>query len=177
MGVSHCFFGVSRSMKTIPAHIVDSTWREINNLAPSDAQQLMERLGEEQPVLMAYLMAAEGDVFNPDERSLFAYLGLVVWQIMARGDSALPPVSEDRLETAEAANIRMLEYLEGETEADFSQTVQTLTHHYNQIEVLRFVLEALMEQTDGSNGIRTENTGLVMIHLKSIIDCLDQNPA
>ncbi len=162
-------------MKPIPYDLVENTWRAVSVMAPEEAQKSMQAMGEEQPMLLAYLMAAEDENFNEEERGLFVYIGFVVWRIMSEGGGAAPVINEERIERAEAGNLKMLEYLEGETEADFAQTVETLSNSYNQREVLRYVVEALMEEPEEGEFFREENKGLAMLHLKTVIDCLDQS--
>jgi len=73
----------------------------------------------------------------------------------------------------EDKNFNMLEYLEGETETDFFATVATIIENYNQPEVLKYVVEALMEEDGEAVAIRNENAGIMMIYLKTVLDCFD----
>ena len=41
-------------------------------------------------------------------------------------------------------------------------------------EVLKYVVEALMEETEEDALIRDDNKGIMMIYLKTIIDCFDE---
>ena len=44
---------------------------------------------------------------------------------------------------------------------------------YSQPEVLKYVVEAIMEQPDEDCVIRDENLGVMFLDLKTVIDCFD----
>ena len=46
-------------MKTIPDKVIDKTWKRIDELTPEQGQRLMEKMTEEQPFIVAYLLAVE----------------------------------------------------------------------------------------------------------------------
>lgn len=136
--------------------------------------KLINLMSKEQPFILTYLMAIDNVILNQDERELLFYLGVVVWQIMSQGSTPLPKVTQETLDEVEESNTKMLEYLEGESETSFIETVETIVKNYNQPEVLRYVIEALMEESDEESLIRDEYKGIMMINLKTVIDCLDK---
>jgi hypothetical protein len=160
-------------MEPIPANIVEETWKRIASLSPCRAPGLIKRMGKEQPVVLAYLLAVDHDLLNDDERQLLLYLGVVVWQIMSQGSQPLPMITEDRLDAVEAKNIKMVEYLEGETEESFLDATRTIIRNYRQPEVLKYVVEAIMEEPEEGCAIRDENRGILFLDLKTVIDCFD----
>lgn len=161
-------------MNKISGEIVERTWKEMSSMSPLNYPKLINKMSKEQPVILAYLMAVGDELFNEDERELILYLGVVVWRIMSRGNEPLPSVTEKILDEVEDKNIKMLEYLEGESETDFFATVATIIENYNQPEVLRYVVEALMEDNEEGVDIKEENIGMIMIYLKTVIDCFDK---
>lgn len=158
-------------MKPISPEIVEATWKRIGGMSPSQIPKLIQQMEREQPVILVYLMAAGDDILNRDERELLLYLGVVVWQIMLQGDTLPPEVSEEDLAEVEKSNTKMLEYLGGEMEDDFVKTTQKIMVNYGQPEVLKYIIEALME--DEEDLIRDENKGMLVIFLKTVIDCLN----
>jgi len=161
-------------MNTISADIVERTWRDMSTMSPENFPEVIRKFSKEQPFILTYLMALGESVFNEDERELLLYLGVVVWRMMSRGNKPLPKVTEQMIDEAEQKNVEMLRYLEGESETGFTETTATVMGNYNQPEVLRYVVEALMEDDDEDIVIRDEYLGIMMIYLKTIIDCLDQ---
>jgi len=160
-------------MDMITSDIVERTWKEIATLSPRRMPRLVRRMGREQPLVLAYLMAVDNDILNQDERELLLYLGVVVWQITSQGSQPLPKVTEDILDEAEARNTKMAEYLQGETEVGFEEATRTIIRNYGQPEVLRCVVEALIEEPEERCLIRDENRGIMLLDLKTVIDCLD----
>lgn len=167
-------------MKPISSHIVENTWKEVGGMEPWQVPELVNKMGKQQPVILAYTLAVDNDVFNQAERELLLYLALVVWRIMSKGDTPLRNITEDILERAENANLKMLEYFEKESDAGFFEAAELMIKNYNQPEVLRYILDAVMEEECDVMGedfeenlVRDENKGLMIIHLKTIIDCFD----
>ncbi len=160
-------------METISSEIVEKTWREMSSTPPEDFPEIIEQITKEQPIVLAYLLGVGGDTLNQDERELLLYLGIVIWQIMLQAESSLPQVTEEIMDNAETLNMEMLEYLEGEAENDFINTVVMISNNYQQPEVLKYIVEALMEETNEDCVITNENKGIMMIYLKSVIDCFN----
>jgi hypothetical protein len=160
-------------MEKISADIVERIWRRFGGMSPSEGPSRVQVMSEEQPLLLAYLMTMGEEDFNQDERELLLYVGMVVWQIMKEGAVELPQVDEDTLRPVEKKNLNMLDYLQSEPESDFEDTVKIIFENYNQTEVLRYVLDAIMEETEDGAHVRDENKGLMLYFLKNLIDCLD----
>jgi hypothetical protein len=159
----------SMDKNSISAEVVERTWQRIAALSPKDAPKLIQRMTKEQPVILAYLMAVDSDIFNDEERQILLYLGVVVWQIMLQGGRPIPKVTEKVLDEAEAKNLKMVEYLRSETE----EATRKIIGSYGQPDVLRYVVDAIMEDTEGSNPVREENKGIMFLDLKTVIDCFD----
>jgi hypothetical protein len=158
---------------SISAEVVETIWQRIASKPARGAQKLVNRMSKEQPVVLAYLMAVDTDIFNQSEREVLLFLGVVVWQIMLQKTRPLTKVTEEILDKAEADNLKMAEYLRGETEAGFEEATRKIIGNYKQPEVLRYVVEAIMEDTEESSPIREENKGIMLLDLKTVIDCLD----
>ena len=90
--------------------------------------------------------------------------------IMSQGDTPLIRIKPNVLDEAEDANMKMLECLEGEPESSFIKII----NNYSQPVVLKYVIEALMEEPEEDCLIRDENKGIVTIYLKTVIDCFNK---
>lgn len=161
-------------MNKIAAEAVEKTWQQMATMSVGEGRSLAQKMTKEQPFVQTYLLAVGQRDFNPDEAQLLFYLGMVVWQVFARSGQPLSKLSGDVLDRCERANMKMLDYLEDEPMPDFTRIVESLTCNYNQIDVLRYVVEALMEEPEEECDIREESVGIMLIHLKTVIDCLDQ---
>lgn len=162
-------------MQKIPPEAVENTWERMASLPPDEAPPLIQRFETEQPAVLAYLMEADSDDLNQDERELLLFLGLTVWQIMSQGPQPPPLVSIEMLEEAEERNVEWMESLEQKAVAHEEEAGLAMVLNYQQPDVLQGVLEALMEDEEQPDPgvIRDETKGLLLLSLKTVIDCLD----
>ena len=163
-------------MDPIPEDVVDNTWRVMSRMKSARMTRLVEKMSIRQPVLLAYLMAAgEADFLTEEEKESLLYMGVVIWRIMSKGDRPLYQITERLLDKMEVRNERMLEFLSGESSGDFISSVEMIFKNYNQSQVLRYVVEGLMEEDEG-NEFSEDGKGYMLVSLKTIIDCLDYAP-
>lgn len=161
-------------MDRIETVMVERTWEEMNYLTIDESMTLVNKMAKEHPAVVAYLMTAGDNLLSEDERDLLIYLGMVVWQIVKKLSGDIPQITTDHLERAETQNIQMLEYLEGESEEDFMSTIQVLIESYNQPEILRYVVEAIIEDDEDSFAIGDEAKGVMLLCIKTVIDAFDR---
>jgi len=161
-------------MKTISSEIVEKTWRKIGKMSVLEIPKMAYRMREEQPVVLAYLLTAGTDILNQDERELLLYLGMVVWQMMSQGSRPLVKITEDVVDEMERSNMKVVEYLKNEPETGFIKVTKEMIENYPQPEVLKYIVEALMEEQEEGCVIRNENKGMMMLYLKTVIDCFDR---
>jgi hypothetical protein len=161
-------------VKTIPAHVIDEVWQSLSEATPEQSQALAARMQQEQPFIMVYLLAAEENLLDPDERGSLLMLGAIIWQVISSVRAPLRQASDADLEAAEEANIRALEQLDEASEMDYTEAVSRLISSYNQMPLLGAVLEALMSGHEEAPELAPEHIGMALIHLKTVIDCLDQ---
>jgi len=159
-------------MKRISQEIIERTRHRIDSMNPAEAPQIVSLMSQEQPVLLAYLLSAGEEDFNEEEKELLLYAGIMIWQIMKEGAGPLPPVSEGSFLEAENRNTAMLEYLDLEPERDFRKTIRLIFENYNQLEVLKFAIQLVLEEEDPCP-IREDNRGLMIYYLKNVIDSFE----
>ena len=102
------------------------------------------------------------------------YLGAVIFEIIASQQVDLRPVSPEEVMAAEEANVLLLEDLEEGSEMGFTEAVESLLVTYNQMPLLSALLEALMSPHEDNPELAPDHIGMALIHLKTVIDCLDQ---
>lgn len=158
----------------ISAETVTQTWERMAVTPADQAQQMVEQMSEEQPVILAYLLAmSEQPPFNSHEGQIVFYIGMVVWQIMQQSTKRLRKVTPTQLEQAEKANETFLETLSSDTEADFFSATKAMLETYPEPEVLGYITEALLDEEDydpDDPPIRDENRGLAFLYLKIVLD-------
>ena len=157
----------------ISAETVTRVWQDMARVSADEAPGLINQMQAEQPVIIAYLLAAGESPFNQHEQEIIFYLGMVVWQMMKQSKRRLLRVSQKKLEQAEEANFDFLERLSASPEADFESATQEMLASYPEPEVLRYIVEAIMEEEDDDPDdppIRDEYRGLAFVHLKTVLD-------
>jgi len=129
---------------------------------------------KEQPYVAVYLLAVEGDNFNTDERSLLFFLGNAVWQVMRDENASLPMVTDKDLEKIEEETFSKIEELEGKPLRAFEENALSFIDSYRQINLFKFIMDALMGELKEGEDIREENIWLIALYLKVVIDCFDR---
>ncbi len=161
-------------MKTISGKIIDRTWKRINEATEEEAQRLLDAMAKEQPFVVAYLLAIEETLMDDEDRGQLMLIGLILWEIISAGSPGLRQITMDDLEAAEEANVKFLEELEAGSEMDHMSALQNLMTTYNQITLLNAVIEGLMAGHEEEPELAGEHIGLALLHLKTVLDCLDQ---
>lgn len=161
-------------MNTISGRIIDRTWKRINDATEEEGQRLLDGMAKQQPYIVAYLMAVEETLMAEEERGQLMLIGLIVWQIISSENKELRAVTMEELETAESANVKFLEDMEAGSEMDHMAGLQDLMASYNQMPLLGAAIEALMAEHVEEPELAGENIGLALLHLKTVLDCLDQ---
>lgn len=163
-------------MQTISEEIVERTWRKLAAMPSGDMPKLLEKMEREQPEIMAFLMAIDHDVLNQDERELLFYLGMVVWQMMREGTPRPKRVSAERLDELVVSTAKIVESFMTESPGDFMAVMARMFKDHHQINVLRYIVEALFElEADAERTeAREEMKGVVFKNLKIVLEALDQ---
>ncbi|MBK8000270.1 MAG: hypothetical protein IPK15_16500 [Verrucomicrobia bacterium] len=161
-------------MNTISGKIIDRTWKQINEATEEEGQRLLDVMAKQQPFVVAYLMAVEETLMGEEERGQLILIGLILWKILSEQKTDLRQINMDDLEAAETANLKFLEELEDGSEMDHMAGLQNLLATYNQVPLLSAVIESLMADNEEEPEMANENMGLALLHLKSVLDCLDQ---
>ncbi|MEK7729735.1 MAG: hypothetical protein AAB354_15115 [candidate division KSB1 bacterium] len=135
-------------MQTISEEVVERTWKKMSDLPFEKMPKLIDAMQKEQPVLVAFLMGMSHDDLNLAERELQFYLGAVVWQIMRQGTPAPKRVPEKRIDELIERTEKMAEYLMGESDVEMVNSSLKIYENHNQRNVLRYVVEALVEEDE-----------------------------
>lgn len=159
----------------ITADTVARTCERIGNLPETQAPALIEELISEQPCAMVYLqIATEDPDFTTFEREIVFYIGIVLIETMRNCPGGLRRVSEATLERVDAENEALFEKLASTPEAKWASTLLPIIGGYPEPEVLRYLIEALMEEPEAPEEERLspDGSGLAFIYLKSLLDAL-----
>jgi len=161
-------------VKELDIETVESSWNSMEDLDPDAIPALVQELGQKQPFLLTYLMATGHDILTEQEREALLFMGVMIWQILNKIYSNITVITEEDLDSFENKNIQMLEYLAGESESDFLDTVEKIMSKYQQPELLRFMISKLDQEPDRGIELSDDNMGMIVIYLKTVIDCFDE---
>lgn len=159
----------------VPYDFVIQVWQEMAEMPIEEAPGLMDQMAEEQPALLAYLLAGEAYGLSQGEVEELFYGGIVVWQIMKRWYPELTSVTIEQVEEAEDRNIKTLEFMEHDSEADFMSATMRMLDTYPEPEVLRSIVEAIIEEDEDVVELSDEVKGTFFLHLKTELDALILN--
>jgi hypothetical protein len=161
-------------VKYLDIETIETSWNSMEDLDPDTIPALVHELGHKQPFLLTYLMATGHDILSDQEREALLFMGVMIWQILNGIYSDIEVITGDNLESHEHKNIQMLEYLAGESESEFLDTVEIIMSKYQQPELLRFIISKLVQEPDRGIELSDDNMGMIVIYLKAIIDCFDE---
>ncbi|MCF8371964.1 MAG: hypothetical protein K9H64_10100 [Bacteroidales bacterium] len=163
-------------MRTISVEEIEKYLDEIDNTPENEVEAMVMKMSEEQAVVMPYLMAVGEEDFDETESEAFFFLGFSLWYIMRKINDNMPLVTEEEIDAAENNNFKMLEVMSDETEAGISQLIEMIVENYNQPNLFGYVVESLMdeEDDDGELLFTPDNSGMMLIYLKTVIDCFDK---
>jgi hypothetical protein len=156
----------------ISEEVVTKTWEKMAQATEYDAQLIIAKMSEEQPLALGFLINLDDMPFNQNEREIVLYVGVTVWRMMLQSERRLRKVTGNKLRRAEDANLEWLERMETANSADFYAATQLLLLNYPESNVLRYIIEAIMEEDEDPDNIpvRDEFIGLAFLHLKILLD-------
>ena len=162
-------------MKTIPIEVIERHWAALGEMDEAQVTAMAERMQTEQPYIMVYLLAAADMEEDPEaDSSQLMEIGGGIWYVISQVKPGLRMVTDKELEAAESANFEFLQKLDDGPEAQLQTAGQSMFQSYNQMPLLGLAIEALMEGNEDCPELAQESIGLDLIHLKTVIDCLDQ---
>lgn len=161
-------------MDTISQETVLTTWSRLSNLPESDATTRFRQFADAQPGIIAYLLALDDQITPEKERGDLLFLGLFIWEAFRAAGHSPKMVKPDALDAAEEANTQFLSSLEDGGEHGMFDAVRRLMESYNQMPLLGGLIEILMSENAEEPEMADENIGVVLLHLKTVIDTLDQ---
>jgi hypothetical protein len=153
---------------------INRLWQQNAEIEPERIQQLVDNIGAKQPYIVGYLLASGDDILGQSEREVIFFIGVIVWYIIDSLEIALPEISLEQLLEHEEKNFKMLEYLAGEPETQFVDTVDKIMGGYKQSVFLKYIIDRILEEPDKGVELSENHLGIMAIYLKTILDCVDE---
>lgn len=159
----------------IDAATVEATWRRISAFTDAEARRETERVGREQPDLLAFVVTFTEEL-SPAAQQLGIYLFHVVLAIFrAAAGRRVTRVKAGAIERQWTKTSEELERLEGAHERFVEKAA--LQQVSDEPEVMRYFVEAIMEAGDDPDDpvdLTEEDEGMLFLVLKTVVDVLHQ---
>jgi hypothetical protein len=162
-------------MERISIETIVKVISRIDSMDEKSTVKFAERMLKEQPDLVAFLLAIDDDILNQDERELLYYLGSSIWAIMSEGKLRLPRITNELLIKADEANVNWLESIDRKKSVSMKKLVERMLLDYPQPVLLGFAVMVLAEENGEECNIRDESRSVILLDVKTVIDCFNQN--
>jgi hypothetical protein len=159
-------------MREITGDAINRAIAQVNEFSEQQFAALFKRIENEQPAIMGYLAEAD-DELGEDEREFLTYLSVVGWDIITTALGNKSKVIDAALDSQLERNIGLFEnYSEDKMTPD--PTCAPCSRLLNgQGALMDFLMSMLVDRPDSFEGeIRDEMIPAMMIHMKTVIDCL-----
>jgi len=160
-------------MEPISEKFVEKTWQEVAGYSPNRASKEMQKMGKNQPDLLAFLMALTEDL-DPEVRELAIYIAFVVYRIFEGSRNKIKKITSKEIMDCYEYNEDLMARLEGAHEKfiDRIARIQISKQPY----VMKYVVDALIEGSEEEDGIELtdEDKGFLFLLLKTVVDLLDK---
>jgi len=161
-------------MRPLTNNEIHTLWQEKADMELEEAPILVEDLSAAQPSVLTYLLATGDDILTEEERQVTFFMGVLIWFVVQQSvPTLIPEITTDELLEQEENNFKMLEYLAGEPDTEFMTTVAKIMDSYNQRNLLQYVIDRIMEEPEKEVELNDNHLGMMVIYLKTFIDCLD----
>src|SRR4030066_1486304 len=160
-------------MEPISEKFVEKTWQEVAGFSTNRAIKEMQKMGKNQPDLLAFLMALIEDM-DPEVSELAIYIAFIVYRIFEGSRNKIKKVTSKEIIDCYEYNQDLMETLEGAHEKfiDRIARVQLSKQPY----IMKYVVDALMEESEDGDGVELtdEDKGFIFLLLKIVVDLLDK---
>ncbi len=160
-------------MPRVPRSAVIDAWNELNTAEDEPLAIAVARFRAAQPILAGFLQAAEERLAERDDRGLVFFYGLWAWLAFRKCGGASHEVTEERIEEAWEQNQEEVEALAAADERRWLHQARGLTREYPQMALLGAMTESLMDPGLTDRPRSDDMSGLILLHLKTAIDALD----
>ncbi|HSB71139.1 MAG TPA: hypothetical protein VLT62_17570 [Candidatus Methylomirabilis sp.] len=160
-------------MSVIPEALVGETWQEVASLSPTQAREQMSRIAKSQPDLLAFVMGTTGSL-RTDAQQVGVYLLVVIHCMFEKLGGPITRAKAHAIDAAYERNQAFLERFEGAHPRFLENAAGSMV--FSQPFVMKYLVDALMEPPEGDEPLTLseEETGLLFLVLKTVVDILDE---
>ena len=153
--------------RMIEAFIIDEVTEELS-ASEKALEHTLERMNQEQPMLLAFLFSENFEGFTESEREFLLFLTSVIWKSVFRVWGSQSKITEALLAEAEERNWDLLQNAKAN---NFRERMTIFfDEHPVEEELLAFIEDAIVD--DEESPVTVEGREPLFVTLKSIVDCL-----
>jgi len=160
-------------MGTIPQHIVDEAWQELNHFTDAQIHREMNRLAACQPHLLGFFIEFTQDL-DVEVNGLAMFMFVAVYRMFEKcAPMQIEQITDETIETCFEENEHLIESLKGVHERFFQRIAEVQLEA--QPNVMRYIVEGLFEAPEDEEDpveLTEEDTGYLFLLLKTVTDLL-----
>ena len=161
-------------MDIISEELTEEIWQEVSAFSPMRGAKEMEKLGREQPELLAFMLEFSED-FPQDVKELAIYMFVVVYRMFRKPyGKTIKGLSAEQIMAAYEKNEDLILSLEGAHEKFYDRIagIQISGQPY----VMKYVVDTLVEMPDEDDPIdlTDDDIGMLFLILKTVADLLNE---
>ncbi len=137
--------------------------------AEPDQEAFFKTLGEDQPIVLSFLVSEDVKVLTQEEQELMYLLAAILYRAILNTHPDCPMIDEDVLGKAEEQNWTMME---ANIRGTFSERITPFFENYPQEDLLAFVEDSLVFDEDSQ--VTNEGRSYLFVVLKSMIDAFEK---
>lgn len=161
-------------MQAVPLEVVNLNIKTFDNYSEKKISKMLEGFDKQQPEINNYLRGLVNVYkWNELETSTFLMISTMAYTMMRRsaGSDKLPLVTNSQLLSKQFENERLTDSTK--PIHDMGEELLDIIEGHNQKHVLAFIITGLQSAYIDNEMIEEHNLLPAIIHLKSILDCLD----
>ncbi len=162
-------------MEPIPEDLVERTWQEVATFSPLTAEREMNRTAGRQKQLIAFIAGYTQDLRQPAAELAFYMFFTIYRMFLKSAGGRIRKIRGREIETCLDQNESLLERLDGAHEKFVERVAKVESSR--QPWVMKYLVETLIEAPEGEDPVdlTEEETGVLFLVLKTVIDVLDQS--
>lgn len=146
----------------------------VDNIDVPTAEKLMDEIHHFQPFMISVILGFHFDLL-PEEHGEVIKIGMLIWEFFKdKKGIKTKKVTQKQYERIQKRNVYLLKYLEGEPDMSEQSNIIAIDINKVKSKALLTIVWFRFKEIAILSKMTTENKGLVLIGMKSLIECLDE---
>jgi len=151
---------------------LENTWEQLVEWPEEKWLQLVDTIGEENPVILTYITEIGQEELNEGEEELLLFLGVFVWYVMSQ-DNGFRINEAGLFEDTRQANEALWEYLIAESDELVDEIIASTIETHSYKEFLLFLAEVIWDDEElNEEEVRAEKRVYLWLYLKIMVESL-----